>query len=331
MSRSRQALNRPRFDARPGGSRSPDLSVVVPLRNERESLAELYGQIRRACEAARLRFEVVFVDDGSDDGSFAVLESLHRRDPRVRAIQFRRNMGKSEALSAGFSAAAGRFIVTLDADLQDDPAEIPALVQKLKEGYDLVSGWKRERRDPLSKRIPSKFFNRVTALVSGLGIHDFNCGLKIYRSEVARSVPIYGELHRYIPALAKWEGFRVGELPVHHRTRKYGKSKYGPSRFLYGFLDLLTVMFLSRYTRRPLHLFGAAGLVAAVAGSGILVYLVVLRIAKVSYLSNRPILFFGVLLLLLGIQFVSIGLLGEMIARANAPNRSYAVRRMLGD
>jgi len=331
MSRSRQALSRPRSEARPGRVRPPDLSVVVPLRNERPSLSELYGQIRRACEAARLRFEAVFVDDGSTDGSFEVLESLHRRDRRVRAIQFRKNAGKSEALSAGFSAASGRLIVTMDADLQDDPAEIPALVRRIDEGYDLVSGWKKERRDPLSKRIPSRFFNGVTSLVSGLAIHDFNCGLKIYRSEVAKSLPIYGELHRYIPALAKWEGFRVDELPVHHRPRKYGKSKYGPSRFLYGFLDLLTVMFLSRYTRRPLHLFGTAGLIAAVAGAGILAYLVVLRIAKVSYLSNRPILFFGVLLLLLGIQFVSIGLLGEMIARANAPNRSYAVRRVLGD
>jgi glycosyltransferase involved in cell wall biosynthesis len=306
------------------------LSVVVPLYNETESLNELHSQICKACEVAGIKFETIYVDDGSTDNSFEVLEEIHRKDTRTKVLQLRKNFGKSEALSAGFSVAEGKLIVTMDADLQDDPSEISSLITKLNEGYDLVSGWKKHRKDPLSKKLPSKLFNRVTSFLTGLRIHDFNCGLKIYRKEVTESVKVYGELHRYIPALAKWEGFRVGEIPVNHRHRKYSKTKFGFSRFTYGFLDLITVMFLSRYTKRPLHLFGLIGLLSSLSGTAITLYLVILRITKTIYLSNRPLLFIGVLLLILGIQFVSIGLLGEMITRSNASGHRYAIRRTLG-
>jgi glycosyltransferase involved in cell wall biosynthesis len=304
------------------------LSVVVPVYNEEESLLELHAQICGACEG--VSFEIVYVDDCSKDGSFGVLTEIYEKDPRAKVIQFRRNFGKSEALSAGFSAASGEIVVTMDADLQDDPAEIPQLLAKLEEGYDLVSGWKRKRKDPLSKRIPSRLWNFVISKLTGVRIHDLNCGLKIYKREVVDSVEVYGELHRYIPAMAHWEGFRVGEIPVNHRPRKYGKSKYGSSRFVKGFLDFITIVFLSRYTTRPLHVFGLIGMLSFLGGSVITLYLIVLRVTKASYLSNRPLLFIGVLLLILGIQFISIGLLGEMIARSNASHQSPSIRRTLG-
>jgi glycosyltransferase involved in cell wall biosynthesis len=306
------------------------LSVVVPLYNEAESLRELHREIHSACERLRLRFEAIYVDDGSTDGSFEVLESIHRADPRAKAIQLRRNLGKAQALAAGFREALGSVVVTLDADLQDDPAEIPSLLAKLGEGYDLVSGWKKTRRDPLSKRLPSKLYNRTTALLTGLKLHDFNCGLKAYRRDVVKTLKVYGELHRYIPALAKWEGFRVAEIAVHHRSRRYGKTKYGLSRYLYGLLDLITVLFLGRFTKRPLHLFGSIGLVFALTGGAVTLWLVVLRITHRIFLSNRPLLFIGIVLLILGIQFVSIGLLGEMITRSNDRDEPGAVRRTLG-
>ena len=306
------------------------LSVVIPLFNEAESLEELHSEIVTACDGNRIPFEAVYVDDGSTDNSFQVLEKLHRADPRVRAVQFRKNCGKSEALAAGFRIAQGDVIVTMDADLQDDPAEIPGLLAKLNEGYDMVSGWKRKRRDPLSKRLPSKFFNGTTALLTGLRLHDFNCGLKAYRREVAKTVQVYGELHRYIPALAKWHGFRVSEVAVNHRPRKFGKTKYGASRYLYGMLDLITVMFIGKFTRRPLHLFGSIGLLFSLGGGAITLYLILLRITHKIFLSNRPLLFIGIVFLILGIQFVSIGLLGEMITRSNASEHRPPVRRSLG-
>ena len=317
-------------DAKSRQGKRGTLSIVVPLYNERESLPELHEEICRVCEGMDVSFEVLYVDDGSTDDSFHVLEAMQGRDPRIKVLQFRKNCGKADALSAGFSAAKGEMIVTMDADLQDDPAEIPRLVEKLNEGYDLVSGWKKKRKDPLSKTVPSRLFNRVTALFTGIPIHDFNCGLKIYRREVVQFLHVYGELYRYIPVLAKWEGFRIGEIQVHHRPRKYGKTKYGFSRLLNGFLDLITVMFLSKYTKRPLHLFGLFGLFSFLSGSGITIYLVILRITKATYLSNRPLLFIGVLLVILGIQFISIGLLGEMIARSYTPDHRYSIRRTLG-
>jgi len=306
------------------------LSVVVPLYNEAESIPELYSQICAVCEKNKTPFEIIYVDDGSTDNSFNILKEIHRKDPRTKIIQFRKNFGKSEALAAGFLAAAGEMVVTMDADLQDDPAEIPELIKKLNQGYDLVSGWKKKRKDPLSKKIPSRLFNFVTSLMTGIRIHDFNCGLKIYRQEVVKSVDVYGELHRYIPALAKLKGFRVGEIPVNHRPRKYGKSKYGFSRFFNGFFDLITVMFLSKYMKRPLHLFGLMGLFFTLIGTGITIYLIILRITKTAYLSNRPLLFIGVLLVIVGIQFTSIGLLGEMLTRSHTSNRTYSIRHYLG-
>lgn len=306
------------------------LSIVIPLYNEMESLRELHSEICRVCEDRLIPFEVIYIDDGSTDDSFKVLEQIHEGDPRTKIIQFRKNFGKSDALSAGFSHAKGEMVVTMDADLQDDPNEIPKLMAKLDEGYDLISGWKRRRKDPLSKRLPSKFFNRVTSLLTGIRIHDFNCGLKIYRRETVESVNVYGELHRYIPALAKWEGFRIGEIEVNHRVRKYGKTKYGLSRFLRGALDLITVMFLSRYTKRPLHLFGLIGLCSTLCGLGITIYLLILRMMGATWLSNRPLLYIGVLLLIVGIQFISIGLLGEMITQSHTANHKYSIRRTLG-
>ncbi len=327
--KTRKAARSDRDSRRPR-TLSGAVSVVVPLYNERESLPELHREIRQACRAAGLRFEAVYVDDGSTDGSFEALRELRRTDRSVRIIQLRKNFGKSEALAAGFEAASGDFVVTLDADLQDDPSEIPALIAKLEEGWDLVSGWKKSRKDPISKRWPSKFFNRTTSLLVGLKLHDYNCGLKAYRAEVVKTVKVYGELHRYIPALAKWEGFRVTEQAVHHRPRRYGKTKFGMSRFLNGMLDLITVVFLGKYTRRPLHLFGSMGMILTLAGAGITATLVVLRITGSLFLSKRPLFFLGIMLLIIGIQFVSIGLLGEMITRSNASDRRNTVRRSIG-
>jgi len=308
------------------------ISIVVPLYNERESLLPLHDEISSVCQSHRWDYEIIYVDDGSTDGSFEILEKLYRQNPRrVRVVQFRRNFGKAEALSSGFRMAKGEFVVTLDADLQDDPKEIPKLIGKLQEGFDLVSGWKVHRKDPLSKRLPSKLFNRVTAWLSGIPLHDFNCGLKVYRIEVAKTLQIYGELHRYIPVLAHWYGFRVTEMPVHHRPRKFGKSKYGFSRFLRGGLDLVTVLFFGKYTKRPLHLFGSLGLLFTLLGGGITAYLIVLRITRTIFLSNRPLLFFGIVLLILGIQFISIGLLGEMIARSRPTEPQEVIRKTLGE
>lgn len=307
------------------------LSIVVPIYNEMESLFELQDQICRVCEGAGISFEVIYVDDGSTDASFKVLEELHNKDTRAKVIQFRKNFGKSEALSAGFSVARGKMIVTMDADLQDDPAEIPNLIAKLDEGYDLVSGWKKERRDPVSKRLPSRFFNRITSLLTGIRIHDFNCGLKIYRREVVESLKekVYGELHRYLPVIAHQNGFVVTELPVTHRPRKYGKSKYGVARFTRGAFDFLTINFLTRYRKRPLHLFGILGYLSFIAGFAISVLLTYEKLILDKDLSNRPLLVLGVLLIIVGIQFISIGLLGEMITASRQENDSFHIKRYL--
>jgi glycosyltransferase involved in cell wall biosynthesis len=307
------------------------LSMVIPLLNEAESLKPLYDEIRAACESAKISYEVCFVDDGSTDDSMAELEALHAADARARVIQLRRNYGKAEALSAGFSMARGEYIITMDADLQDDPTEIPALIAKLEEGYDLVSGWKKSRKDPINKRFPSKVWNGLVTGITGLKLHDFNCGLKIYRRKVVESIHVYGELHRYMPVLGHLDGFRVGEMVVNHRARQFGQSKYGFSRIFKGFLDLITVKFLSQYTKRPLHLFGGIGLIFSTIGGAITLYLIILRILNKIFLSNRPLLFIGVLLLILGIQFISIGLLGEMITRNSAERRTYSIRKILGE
>jgi glycosyltransferase involved in cell wall biosynthesis len=309
---------------------SPDVSLVIPFLNEVESLEELHHQIGTVMAGIRRSFEIIFIDDGSTDGSVDIVERLSRRDRRVRLIQFLRNYGKAAALDAGFVAATGRYVVTMDADLQDDPAEIPRLLEKLESGYDLVSGWKKVRHDPLGKRIASKVYNLFTSLFSGIRLHDFNCGLKIYRSEVVKTMRVYGELHRYLPVIAFRNGYRVGELAVQHHPRKYGKSKYGVARFARGAFDLMTITFLTRYKMRPLHLFGLIGGLCFLSGLGLSSWLVYERIFAQKYLSNRPLLFLGVLLIIVGIQFFSIGLLGEMIASLRRNQDTYQIKRCIG-
>jgi len=288
------------------------ISVVVPVHDEERSVALLYEELQAALEPSGESWEAIFVDDGSLDGSFAALTRLHARTANVRVVRLRRNFGKSAALAAGFAQAQGETVVTIDGDLQDDPSEIPRLLTKLEEGFDLVSGWKARRRDPWRRRVVSRIFNAVTSRVSGLRLHDMNCGLKAYRTEVVRGLPLYGELHRFIPVLAYYRGFRVAELPVNHRPRTHGRSRYGLERYLRGFLDLLTVTFMGRYRHRPLHLFGGLGFVLGLLGTVILVYLTVLK-ATGEAIGQRPLLTLGVLLVVVGLQFFSLGLLSEMV------------------
>ena len=294
----------------------PDLSIVVPVFEEAESLPELADRIRHAMDAAGLTFEVWLVDDGSRDGSWEVIDDLHAADPRFAGVRFRRNYGKSAALAAGFKRARGRAVATLDADLQDDPAELPAMVARLDAGADLVSGWKRKREDPWEKRLPSKFFNGVTRLMSGIPLHDFNSGIKAYRAEVVHSVRVYGELHRYIPLLAKWEGYTaIEEQVVRHHARKYGSTKFGLERYLRGFLDLITVVFLTRFVRRPMVFFGGLGTLSFILGFVTLAYLATVKLVAGVPIGGRPLLLFGVMLVLLGAQSFLAGLLGEIIVR----------------
>jgi glycosyltransferase involved in cell wall biosynthesis len=288
------------------------ISIVIPLHNEERSIALLYDELQAALEPLGEEWEAVFVDDGSVDGSFAALTRLHDANENVRVVRLRRNFGKAAALAAGFSQARGETVVTIDADLQDDPAEIPRLLVKLDEGFDLVSGWKTRRRDPLRRRVLSRIFNWVTGRMSGLRLHDMNCGLKAYRAEVVRGMPLYGELHRFIPVLAQYRGFRVAELPVNHRPREHGRSRYGVERYIRGFLDLLTVSFIGRYRHRPLHLFGGLGLILGLFGVAILVYLTVVK-ALGHAIGERPLLTLGVLLVVVGLQFFSLGLISEML------------------
>jgi glycosyltransferase involved in cell wall biosynthesis len=288
------------------------ISVVVPVYNEERSVALLYDELRSALEPLDTPWETIFVDDGSTDGTFAALTRLHSGVDNVRVVRLRRNFGKAAALRAGFDQAHGETVVTIDGDLQDDPAEIPRLLAKLDEGFDLVSGWKTRRRDPLSRRVLSRIFNRVTGAFSGVHLHDMNCGLKAYRAEVVNGLRLYGELHRFIPVLAHYRGFRIAELPVNHRPREHGRSRYGVERYLRGFLDLLTVSFIGRYRHRPLHLFGGLGLILGAFGTAILVYLTVLK-ALGNAIGHRPLLMLGVLLVVIGMQFFSLGLISEMI------------------
>ena len=278
---------------------SPEISIVIPLFNEEESLSELQEKITAVLENLKKSYEIIFIDDGSTDRSYQVLESLHQKDRRIRVYQFRKNFGKSAGLACGFQMAQGQYVITMDADLQDDPEEILNLIQKLDEGFDLVSGWKKKRHDPFIKRNTSKIFNKVTGWISGLKIHDFNCGLKAYRNEVVKEMQVYGQLHRFIPVLAHWQGFRVGEMVVKHHPRKYGKTKFGLFRFAAGLLDLFTVIFLNKFKKRPLHLFGSIGLITFIAGMIINVYLAIEKIFAKGILSNRPLLFLGILLVIL--------------------------------
>jgi glycosyltransferase involved in cell wall biosynthesis len=290
----------------------PVISVVVPVHDEERSVALLYDELTSALEPVGVPWEAIFVDDGSADGTFAALTRLHNAAQNVRVVRLRRNFGKAAALVSGFDQARGEIVVTIDGDLQDDPAEIPRLLAKLDEGFDLVSGWKTRRQDPLSRRLLSKVFNRVTSAFSGVRLHDMNCGLKAYRAEVVHGLRLYGELHRFIPVLAHYRGFRIAELPVNHRPREHGRSRYGVERYLRGFLDLLTVSFIGRYRHRPLHLFGGLGLILGLIGSAVLVYLTVIK-ALGHAIGQRPLLMLGVLLVVIGMQFFSLGLISEMI------------------
>jgi glycosyltransferase involved in cell wall biosynthesis len=292
---------------------APRLSVVIPLLDEHESLAELHEELRQAMTEAALDYELILVDDGSTDGSWAEVRGIVERDPRAQGIRFRRNLGKAAALEAGFRAARGELVATLDADLQDDPAEIPALLAALEaQQLDLVVGWKYPRLDPAGKRWPSRLFNFVATRTGKVRLHDMNCGLKLMRAPVVRGLRLYGEQHRYLPVLAAWRGFRVGECKVRHRPRRHGRSKYGRQRFLRGFFDLLTVLFLTRYGKRPMHLLGGVALLMLLAGLGILIYLTVWWFGG-GRLSDRPLLFLGLLLVLVAGQTVSFGLLAEMV------------------
>ena len=291
------------------------ISVVIPVFNEQESIKELYIQLSAALKNQK-RYEIVFINDGSSDKSEKAIIDLSTEDDRVKLISFYRNFGKSAALSEGFKYASGEIIITMDADLQDDPNEIPNLINKLDEGYDLVSGWKQKRYDPWTKTFPSKIFNFVTRLLTGVRIHDFNCGLKAYRSSVIKSIEVFGGRHRYIPALAGQMNFLVSEIVVNHRPRIYGETKYGGSRIFHGFFDLLTILFLNKYNQQPLHFFGSIGLITFTAG-----FLVELMVIYYKFVLLEPfskhiaLLLLGVILIIIGIQFFSIGLLGEIIAR----------------
>lgn len=307
------------------GVSAPDLTVLIPAYNEAENLRPLLEKLVKDIAPLGLSLEIVVLDDGSTDGTFEAIRALHGVIPGLRAISFRRNFGKSAALSVGFREARGRFVVTMDADLQDDSAEIGPLLRKLDEGFDLVSGWKQKRQDPISKTIPSKLFNRVTAMMTGVSLHDMNCGLKAYRADVVKTVKLRGELHRFIPVLAHWNGFRVTEIQTVHHPRLHGTTKFGASRFVNGFLDLLAVMFMTTQSTRPLHLFGRLGILVAFLGGCATLW------ASWPWLLGeglrlRPMLVFGLVLIVLGIQFLSLGFLGELIAGTRAQDPDYPVR-----
>jgi len=307
-----------------------DLSVVIPLLDEEESIEPLHSSLVAALDALGKGYEIIFVDDGSEDGTFGILKSLHEQDPEhIRVIQFRRNFGKTAALTAGFRQAGGEVVITMDADLQDDPEEIPGLLEKLSDDYDLVVAWRHERQDPLSKRLPSKVANTAVSLLTGVKIHDLNCGFKAYRREVVRDLKLYGELHRFIPVLAHWRGYRVTEHKVVHRPRQYGQSKYGFERLGRSFLDFGMVLFLTYYLKRPMQLFGTLGALLFLIGFAIGLYLTGLW-ALGEGIGWRPLLFLGILAMIVGVQMASIGLLGEMIRNfAYNPEEEYSIRRLL--
>jgi glycosyltransferase involved in cell wall biosynthesis len=306
-------------------SGSLTVSVVVPLFNERPSLEALYQRLSQTLESITDAYEIIFVDDGSTDGSSKLLKEFHALNPAVHYIRFRRNFGKSAALAAGFQRARYDIIATLDADLQDRPEELPHLIAKLDEGYDLVSGWRFQRRDKLTRRLSSAIYNRTTGLLTGVRLHDINCGMKCYRREVLDEVMVYGERHRFIPVLASYRGFRLGEVQVEHSPREHGKSRFGLERIFGGIFSLLTVILMTRYTNRPLHFFGVMGMILGLIGTAINSYLIVLRLFFQQWLSNRPLLIIGTMLIIVGVQFILFGLLAEMIAFSYRRESDYSI------
>lgn len=306
-----------------------NISVIIPLLNEAESLPELFAWIEKVMMENNFSYEIIAVDDGSKDNSWEVIQSFSQKNPQIKGIQFQRNYGKSAALQVGFEASKGEVVITMDADLQDSPDEIPALYKMIKEdGYHLVSGWKKKRYDPLSKTIPTKLFNAATRAISGIhNLHDFNCGLKAYQQKVVKSIEVYGEMHRYIPVIAKWAGFdKITEKPVQHRERKYGTTKFGLERFINGFLDLMSITFVGRYGKRPMHLFGTLGVLSFFFGFLILVYLAVTKIFfGVVGMTNRPVFYLGILTVIVGAQLFVAGFLGELIARNGSDRNQYFI------
>ena len=310
-----------------------DVSIVVPLYNEEESLPELCAWIERVVNENELSYEVILIDDGSTDESWAKVEELSLTNPNIKGIRFRRNYGKSAALNEGFKAAKGEVVITMDADLQDSPDEIPGLRNMIiNEKYDLVSGWKKKRFDPITKTIPTKFFNSVTSWSSGIKLHDFNCGLKAYRKKVIKSIEVYGEMHRYIPVIAKWAGFRkIGEKVVEHRARKYGTTKFGWERFINGFLDLTTITFVSKFGKRPMHFFGLFGTLCFLIGLGMSIYLIISKFISVEFgLTNKPGFYIALTAMIIGMQLFLAGFLAELIARNSSERNSYLIEKKIG-
>jgi len=310
-----------------------DLSLVIPLLNEEESLPELTRWIVRVANEEKLSFEIIYIDDGSTDDSWKVIESLAEEYPEVKGIKFRRNYGKSAALNRGFFYARGNVVITMDADLQDSPDEIPELYRMIAgEGYHVVSGWKKKRHDPLGKRLPSKFFNWTTRRISKLRLHDFNCGLKAYHHDVVKNIELYGEMHRYIPVIAKWAGFnRITEKVVVHRARKYGKSKFGFDRLMKGYLDLVSLTFISKFGKRPMHFFGLVGTLLFLAGFAIAAYLAFAKIFWHEYrMTERPLFYFGILAMILGTQMFSSGFVAEIISRNSTRRNEYQIETTMG-
>jgi len=316
-----------------------DISVVVPLYNEEESLEELVNWISRVTESHGFSYEVVLIDDGSNDTSWQVINKLAENNQNVKGARFNRNYGKSAALDTGFKMAKGDVIITMDADLQDSPDEIPALYQKVKDGYDIVSGWKKKRHDPITKTIPSRFFNLVTRLMSGIKLHDFNCGLKAYNKDVVKNVKLYGEMHRYIPVMAKWQGFnKIGEQVVQHQKRKYGKTKFGFERFIFGFLDLLTITFVSKFRKRPMHFFGTFGVLSFMFGIISALWILWEKIDAVYFskipvnreVVEQPLFFLALVAIIMGVQLFLAGFIAELLARQSAGTSEYLVIDTIG-
>ncbi len=315
-----------------------DISVVIPLYNEAESLPELTAWIKRVMDDHHFSYEIMLVDDGSTDESWMVIEGLKAMNPKITAVKFRRNYGKSAALNVGFAAAQGDVVITMDADLQDSPDEIPELYRRItQEDFDLVSGWKQQRHDPPSKTIPTKLFNSVTRGMSGIhNLHDFNCGLKAYRKEVVKSIEVYGEMHRYIPVIAKWAGFRrIDEQVVQHYPRKYGKTKFGPGRFIKGFLDLLSIFFVGKFGKRPMHFFGTMGVVSFLAGFVIAVWLIVEKLVSIAHQSpyrnvtEQPLFFFALIAIIIGTQLFLTGFIAELVSRSSSERNSYQIEKVI--
>ena len=310
-----------------------DISVIIPLYNEDESLKELNDWIVRVMLSNNFSYEIIYIDDGSSDNSWKEIEKLSAENKNVKGIKFRRNYGKSAALNRGFDAAIGDVVITMDADLQDSPDEIPELYKMIKEdGLDLVSGWKKKRRDPLTKRIPSKFFNRSTRIMSGIKLHDFNCGLKAYKKNVIKSIEIHGEMHRYIPVIAKWAGFsNIGEKIVDHQKRKYGITKFGFERFIKGYLDLISIIFISKFGKRPMHLFGTLGTLIFIVGLIIAAYLAYAKFFMAEYkMTERPLFYFGLLAMVIGTQLFLTGFLAELISRNSYDRNQYLIEKKVG-